>query len=177
MPHAVTWFEISSNDPSNLAAFYKKAFGWKVDPQTRMIQAEKDGNQQGIAGSFNEAERGTEGVTVYVTCADVDSHLQKVEAAGGTTLMPRFDLPEAMGSIATFRDPAGNKIGLWSPGSATKAPEKASKKAKKAKKADKKEAKQAKKAAKAEKKGAKKAHKAEKKGAKASKTPKKKSKA
>jgi predicted enzyme related to lactoylglutathione lyase len=144
MPHAVTWFEISSNDPTNLAAFYKKAFKWKVQSQGGMefIPPIKDGTQQGIAGSFSDARGGPGGVTVYVTCPDIDSHLEKVQAAGGTPVMPRIDLPGDMGSIATFSDPDGNKIGLWAPPPrADSAGKKAARKA--GKKAGKKSAKQA----------------------------------
>jgi hypothetical protein len=159
MPHAVTWFDISSSNPFDLAEFYEKAFGWKVDPKMMMIQAEKDGNQQGIAGSLSEAHNGAGGVTVYVTCRDIEAHLEKVKAAGGTPLMAKVDLPEGMGSIATFSDPEGNTIGLWAPGAATKETKKAAKKA--AKKADKKAAKKA--AKKADKKADKKAAKAKKK--------------
>jgi hypothetical protein len=148
MPHAVTWFDISSNDPENLAAFYKKAFKWKIDPTMgMMIQAEKDGDQQGIAGSLSEAEGGTGGVLVYVTCPDIDAHLEKVKAAGGTPLMPKTDLPGDMGSIATFSDPDGNRVGLWAPVARAKSKKAGKKAAKKAAKADKKAAKKADKAA------------------------------
>jgi predicted enzyme related to lactoylglutathione lyase len=135
VPHAVTWFDISSNDPENLAAFYKKAFKWKIDPSNgNMIAAEKDGEQQGIAGSLTEAQGGSGGVTVYVTCPDIDSHLERVKAAGGTPLMPKLDMPGDMGSIATFSDPDGNTIGLWAPAAPKQAGKKAAKKS--AKKAE-----------------------------------------
>lgn len=145
MPHAVTWFDIRSNDPKNLAAFYKKAFKWKIDPEMGMIQAEKEGGQQGIAGSLSPANGGPGGVLVYVTCPDIDAQLEKVKAAGGTPMMPKMDLPNDMGSIATFTDPQGNTVGLWAPAAPAKGTEKRAKKASKkaAKKASKKTGKKA----------------------------------
>lgn len=61
----------------------------------------------------------------------IAKQLEKVAKAGGKMAMPPMELPNDMGTIAGFSDPAGNWIGLW------EAPKKA-KKRKAAKKAVKK---------------------------------------
>ena len=42
----------------------------------------------------------------------IDEALQEIEAAGGSTVMPRTAIP-GMGAFAYFKDPEGNVVGLW----------------------------------------------------------------
>ena len=49
-------------------------------------------------------------VSLTLNGADLEAALDKVEAAGGKTLMPPEDLP--MVSLAIFEDPEGNQVGL-----------------------------------------------------------------
>jgi predicted enzyme related to lactoylglutathione lyase len=74
-----------------------------------MVEPEKGG----IAGGVGASQSGTSSVAVYVDVPDLNAHLGKVEQAGGKIVMPPMELPEGMGSIAGFLDPAGNWIGLW----------------------------------------------------------------
>lgn len=46
---------------------------------------------------------------------DLAAALAKIESLGGTTAMPPMDIPDGSVSIAMFRDPAGNLIGLVKP--------------------------------------------------------------
>ena len=48
---------------------------------------------------------------VYVQVPDINAHLAKIEAAGGKTVMPRTEIPDAV-TMAIFTDPAGNNVGL-----------------------------------------------------------------
>jgi uncharacterized protein len=41
----------------------------------------------------------------------MDVYLTKVGAAGGSTLLPRTEVPDVV-TLALFRDPAGNTVGL-----------------------------------------------------------------
>lgn len=47
----------------------------------------------------------------YVTVDDVDKRLEMATAAGGSVLMPPFDVPE-VGRIAGIADPSGAAIYL-----------------------------------------------------------------
>ena len=83
-----------------------------------MIPAEKDGIPGGIGASMNHQPS----VAVYVSVGDIDAVFGKIQRSGGRMAMPKTDLPNDMGSIAGFTDPAGNWIGLWMPSKSGVAP-------------------------------------------------------
>ena len=125
MAHPVSWFQIQAKESKPLYAFYKKVFGWKMQPapgpgDMQLVQKEDGGIDGGVGASMD----GSSGVSVYVSVTDVAAHLKKIEKAGGKTVMPPMDLPGGWGKIAGFHDPGGNWIGLWSPGQAAAAPAK-----------------------------------------------------
>lgn len=169
MGHPVNWFHIQASDVKALEAFYKKTFGWKMSagPGGMAFIAPDPG---GIAGGIAPAMDGQNSISIYVGVDNVDAHLAKIAKAGGAAAMPKMELPDGMGWIAGFTDPAGNFVGLWQAGAAmaaAAAPAKAPKAKKAAKKpAPKKAAKVAAKAKPAAKKAPKKAKAAPKKAAK-----------
>src|SRR5258708_40084722 len=112
MGNPVNFFQITATDGGPLMSFYKQVFSWKTSslPDGTMMVASEKG---GIAGGVGSSQNGGASVTVYVDVADIGAHLSKVEQAGGTTAMPPMELPGGMGTIAGFKDPAGNWIGLW----------------------------------------------------------------
>lgn len=115
MGHPVTWFQIQGQNGKALAAFYKKAFNWKMSPGgggLMMVNPDKPG---GIAGGVGDSSNGQSSVTVYIECDDIDKHLAQIEKLGGRTVMSKMALPQNMGFIAGFVDPASNWIGLWQP--------------------------------------------------------------
>lgn len=128
MAHPVTWFQISGKDGAALEDFYKRIFDWKMttspDGSMQMVDAE-DG---GIPGGIGASRDGTHGVAVYANVDDIAAHLKKIQDAGGEIAMPPQELPQGMGWIAGFTDPAGNWVGLWQPGKPPEAAPKASKK-------------------------------------------------
>ena len=155
MAHPVTWFQISGKDGAALEAFYKDIFGWKMNPSPDGSMSMVDAEKGGIPGGIGPSRDGNANVTVYANVDDIAAHLKKVQDSGGQVAMPPMELPQGMGWIAGFIDPAGNWVGLWQPGKPPAAPAKrASKKAAK-KVAKKPAAKAAKKAAKAAPKAAK----------------------
>ena len=50
-------------------------------------------------------------VTIYVEVPDLDAALAKVQANGGSTVLPPSDVPGGP-KLAQFADPDGNVIGL-----------------------------------------------------------------
>jgi uncharacterized protein len=122
MGHPVNWFQIQGQDAKGLQGFYKKVFAWKMQPSPdgspmAMVSREQGGIDGGIGASMD----GQKNVTVYVGVSDIRGHLAKIEKAGGKTAMPPMELPQGMGFIAGFSDPAGNWVGLWQPGKAVAA--------------------------------------------------------
>src|SRR5689334_23138731 len=82
------------------------------DGTMQMVAAEKGG----IAGGVGPSRDGNHNVTVYANVDDIAAHLKRIQDAGGEVAMPPMELPEGMGWIAGFTDPAGNWVGLWQPG-------------------------------------------------------------
>ncbi len=141
MGQPVSWFQITSGDGAKLRAFYKEVFTWKSSPSPDGQMMFVDPEEGGIAGGVGASQDGSAGVTVYVTVPNLEAHLAKVQAAGGTVALPPMELPGGFGSIAGFIDPAGNFIGLHqAPAPAPKTAKKASKKKASSKKAAKKKA-------------------------------------
>lgn len=110
----VTWFEIMGRDALALQQFYRDVFGWKLTPPTgpemgyySMLGRDVDG----IAGGIGQEQGGDRRVSVYIEVDDTDAFLKKVEQAGGSTMLPTMTVTEGT-TIAIFRDPAGNAIGL-----------------------------------------------------------------
>jgi len=62
---------------------------------------------------------GEAGVVPYVFVERVDETLEMAVAQGGEIVTPPY--PEGDLRVATFRDPAGNVIGVWQQGSAARA--------------------------------------------------------
>jgi len=49
---------------------------------------------------------------ITVGVDSIDDALKRIEAAGGSVLQPRQEVP-GMGAFAYFRDSEGNTLGLW----------------------------------------------------------------
>lgn len=117
MAHAVNWFQIQGPDGHILHTFYKNVFHWEMSPlegngDAMMVPPQAP---DGIAGGIGTSMNKKPSVAVYVSVNDIDAYLGKVERAGGHLAMPKMELPNDMGFVGGFTDPAGNWVGLWEP--------------------------------------------------------------
>jgi len=112
MGKAVTHFEVHGKDGAALQKFYAELFDWHVDANNPMNYGMVDthGGDRGINGGITSDEQGAF-VTFYVEVDDLQAALDKAEQLGGTTVMPPMDVPGGP-TLAQFRDPEGNLIGL-----------------------------------------------------------------
>ena len=109
--HAVTHFEIVGADSDGLQAFYAAAFGWEMQssvPGYAMAIA-GDGGIDGGVGTLPGPPLSH--VTVYVDSDDPAADLERIEALGGTTVLPATPIPGGP-TIALFADPEGHVVGL-----------------------------------------------------------------
>lgn len=128
MPHPVIHFEIITKDPDALSSFYREAFRWDVrafegggasadgNPMPYFIARPyaNDDPEHGINGGIGAApDEYTGHVTFYLQCSDIPAMLAKIESLGGSVMMPPQHLPGM--TIALFKDPQGNTIGLVDP--------------------------------------------------------------
>src|SRR5438309_10689663 len=117
--HPIAHIEFSATDSKAGAEFYSKLFGWQTqmaDNNYWMFSAEG-----GPGGGFNTVGSSLGGgdikvkpgeVIIYVSTADINATLARVEELGGRTLLGKTEIGE-FGSFAIFADPTGNQVGLY----------------------------------------------------------------
>lgn len=110
-PAGISYLRIPSDDPKRSAAFYEAAFGWKVDAD-RDDPSFEDGTGHVIGHIRADLEvAGEAGIRPYVFVESVAAALERIEANGGEVVTPPY--PEGNLSVAVFRDPSGNVLGVW----------------------------------------------------------------
>jgi predicted enzyme related to lactoylglutathione lyase len=115
-PGGISYLRVPATDPRRSAAFYEGVFGWRIDAD-REDPSFEDGTGH-VIGHFmaEQPVAGDAGVLPYVFVQRVDETLEKVVAHGGEVVTPPY--PEGDLLVATFRDTAGNVIGVWQQGPA-----------------------------------------------------------
>jgi predicted enzyme related to lactoylglutathione lyase len=111
--HPFVHIELSAQDPLKAGEFYSELFGWKTQHMPEMNYVTFDPGD-GVGGGFNPVGEQVKAgdVVVYVGTDDIEATLKKAEALGGTTVIPKSEIPN-MGWFAMFRDPTGNVVGLY----------------------------------------------------------------
>ena len=118
----VVHFEVPYDDGERARAFYREAFGWRLDsmpefdytavvtsPTDRDGRPSEPGTVNG--GMFRRQEPLTTPV-VTIGVDDIDDSLARVEKLGGTVIAGKEPVG-SMGFAAYFRDTEGNVMGLW----------------------------------------------------------------
>jgi predicted enzyme related to lactoylglutathione lyase len=110
-PGGISYLRIPAVDPGRSARFYAAVFGWAVDTG-RADPSFADGSGH-VIGHFvaDVPVAGDAGVRPYVYVESVDEAVAAIEAQGGQIVERPY--PEGNLRVATFRDPAGNVVGLW----------------------------------------------------------------
>jgi predicted enzyme related to lactoylglutathione lyase len=110
----ISYLRIPATDPRRSAAFYEGVFDWSVDAD-RDDPSFEDGTGHVIGHLIDDLPVvGEAGVLPYVFVERVDEALERVVTRGGEVVTPPY--PEGDLWVATFRDPAGNVIGVWQQG-------------------------------------------------------------
>jgi predicted enzyme related to lactoylglutathione lyase len=111
MAHQIVHWEIQSQNPVRLHRFYADAFGWIIDASNPMNYGMVgSGGHAGIDGGIGGSQAPGSRVLVYASVPSIPAALEKIEAHGGRTIMPRTDL--GMVTMALYQDPEGNTMGL-----------------------------------------------------------------
>jgi predicted enzyme related to lactoylglutathione lyase len=109
----ISFLQIPARDPRRAADFYRQVFAWKIRDTEEPSFEDGTGH---VIGHFvpDGTVAGEAGVRPYVYVERVDETLTKVAAAGGEVVTAPY--PEGGLWVATFRDPAGNVVGVWQSG-------------------------------------------------------------
>ncbi len=113
MPNPVVHFEIVGRDGAALQRFYREVFDWEINADNPMAYGLVEAQGGGIGGGVGVPVEEDAGpyVTFYIEVADLRAALDRVESLGGTVVMDITTIP-GMVTMAMFRDPEGNLIGI-----------------------------------------------------------------
>jgi len=111
----ICYLEIPATDVSESSAFYQKIFGWKVRRRGDGAVAFDD-SVGGVSGTWvtDRTASGSPGMLTYIMVDSVAETIDKIVAAGGAVAQPASRIGTM--TIARFRDPAGNVLGLYQEG-------------------------------------------------------------
>ncbi len=123
----VIHFEMPADDRKRMARFYTKAFGWEAkDLGPKMgnyvtvmtTQSDRKGPKKpgAINGGFFQRtdDMPMQYPSVVISVEDIDAHVKKVKAAGGTVLGRPMDIP-GVGAYVSFVDTEGNRASMLEP--------------------------------------------------------------
>ena len=111
----VSYLEIPAADVEQSAAFYEAVFGWRVDRRGDGRASFDDGTG-GVIGRWvpGLASSVETGIVPYIYVDRIDDIVQRITVYGGNLVKPPYAEGELW--VATFRDPAGNLLGIWQAG-------------------------------------------------------------
>lgn len=123
MKHAISWFEIPTQDLDRAQRFYETTFQFQMIPMEfpgfKMRLFPIDDPMESIGGALVQTEPGfynpsqTHGPLIYLNGnPDVQLFLDRVEAAGGTVSVPKTKISDEHGYMGIFIDSEGNRIAL-----------------------------------------------------------------
>lgn len=105
--------EIPAPDLDKAFSFYSNVFGWKTSRAEGMNYAFFTVGELG--GGFDPEMPVVEGgLNLVLKADDIPAKLREIEAAGGTLVKEKTEIPDGHGYYALFKDPNGNRLGIWS---------------------------------------------------------------
>jgi uncharacterized protein len=121
--HAISWFEIPTQDIDRAQTFYENIFDIQMFPldmpqlKMRLFPIENPMNVGGALSHNPEFYKTspTDGPLIYLNAnPDVQNVLDRIEAAGGKILVPKTQISPEHGYMAVFTDTEGNRMALHS---------------------------------------------------------------
>ena len=111
----IVHIEFPAKDVVAAGKFYSGLFGWKTDqwPGMNYVLFEAPA---GPGGGFTECDENTKigEILLHVETDNIEESLAKAESLGGEVVLARTEIPD-IGWYAVFKDPSGNKVGLFTP--------------------------------------------------------------
>ncbi len=111
----LSYVQIPATDVRVSANFYEQVFGWQLRGGSDNHFSFSDATGDMIGAWITDLEvSSVPGVLPYIYVHGIDAAIERLLAHGGVVVKP----PYAEGNlwVATFRDPAGNVMGIWQQG-------------------------------------------------------------
>lgn len=122
--NVISWFEIGTVDLDRATKFYETIFNVTLAPMDmdniKMRMFPVTDMMEGVGGALVDSggfhkPSATDGPLIYLNGnPDLQRVLDKVEAAGGTIMVPKMEITPEYGHMAVILDTEGNRIGLHS---------------------------------------------------------------
>ena len=111
----LSYLHIPAIDVYQSASFYEQVFGWKIHGRDTNHHGFDDGTGH-VSGAWvtDQAISREPGLLPYIYVDHIDDTIRQIKAHGGGVVKAPY--PEGTLWVATFRDPAGNVLGLWQEG-------------------------------------------------------------
>lgn len=110
-PGKLSYMQIPAVDALKSADFYRAVFGWTVGDNPEHVSFSDTTGELIGAWVTDRAIANEPGILPYIYVSDVRATLEALTARGGQVVTPPY--PEGTLTVATFRDPAGNVLGIW----------------------------------------------------------------
>src|SRR3979411_1618877 len=108
----ICYIELPASDVQQSAAFYRRAFGWHIRKRgDGSIAFDDTVNEVSGTWVLGRPVAAQPGLMIYIMVGSAAAAVEAAGSAGGEIVKP-VD-PKAREVVATFRDPAGNLIGLY----------------------------------------------------------------
>ena len=111
-PGGITYMQLPAVDAEVSADFYERVFGWTIRQRGTAHVTFADASGYVIGAFITERAISREpGILPYVFVNSVADTVAKITSSGGQIV--REPYPEGGLIVATFRDVAGNVLGVW----------------------------------------------------------------
>jgi len=111
-PCKIEWIVIPSPDLEKAEMFYSTIFSWKISVYTSefwLFEADT------VHGGFDKnLLPNDQGVRFSITVDDILDKLAQITNSGGKIIREKYEIAKGFGFAASFKDPNGNIIELWS---------------------------------------------------------------
>jgi predicted enzyme related to lactoylglutathione lyase len=114
-PGGITYIQLPAQDAETSADFYERVFGWTIRQRGTSHVSFNDASGYVIGAFVTDREASPKnGILPYIYVAHIDDTVAAITKHGGEIV--REPYPEADLWVATFRDVAGNVLGIWQMG-------------------------------------------------------------
>lgn len=125
MGNPVVHFELIGPDPARLRAFYSQLFGWDAAPGAPVAEGISVPTEYAFISPGDDAPPAAGGIgggpnfnnhaIFYVGVSNVAEALTSARQLGATVVLPPQRNEGGNVTVAHFRDPAGNLVGVAGP--------------------------------------------------------------
>ncbi len=125
MGNSVVHVELIGPDPARLRVFYSQMFGWDAPPGAPVAERISVHNEYSFITPVDDAPPAAGGIgggpgytshaIFYVGVTDVNEALAKAEGLGAEVVLSPQRNEGGGVTVAHFRDPAGNLVGVAGP--------------------------------------------------------------